>query len=273
MLKISILVDNHMRIDSYLKGEPGFSAWIECGGRRLLLDTGYSDVAVRNAPLMGIDLCAMDALIYSHGHNDHTWGTHAITMLFDRRYMKRRPELVAHPRVFENKRAGGLVIGTMMTAERLENYFSLRLSADPLELAEGLWWLGEIPASVTPRRRLGETFRDGGWEGDLCFDDSALAWRGPRGIVIITGCSHSGICNIVSRAKSVTGEERVEDIIGGFHLLNRPASEMEEIGAKLREAGVRRMHPCHCTDFSARAALAGSFDVLETGVGDVLEYE
>ena len=273
MLKITILVDNHTNIDSYLYGEPGFSAWIECGGRRLLFDTGYSDVVVKNAALMGIDLCAADTLIYSHGHNDHTWGTHAITALFSRHGVQRRPELIAHPLVFENKRADGLVIGTMMTEKRLENFFSLRLSAEPLELSDGFWWLGEIPAAITPRRAVGEVEHDGRWEKDFCLDDSAVVWHGKDGLVIVTGCSHSGICNIVDYAKKVTGEERVQDIVGGFHLLRKETSELESIAVYMKTAGVTLLHPCHCTDFAARAVLAASLHVEEAGAGTVLSYE
>ncbi|MCP6429124.1 MBL fold metallo-hydrolase, partial [Klebsiella pneumoniae] len=67
---------------------------------------------------------------------------------------------------------------------------------------------------------IGETLKEGLWQEDFVLDDSALVYMSERGLVIITGCSHSGICNIIEYAKKVCNEDRICDIIGGFHLLN-----------------------------------------------------
>lgn len=73
-MKLTVLVDNNTYIDQYYLGEPGVSYFIEDCGIRILFDTGYSDVYVRNAKKMGIDLSELDAVVLSHGHNDHTGG-------------------------------------------------------------------------------------------------------------------------------------------------------------------------------------------------------
>jgi 7,8-dihydropterin-6-yl-methyl-4-(beta-D-ribofuranosyl)aminobenzene 5'-phosphate synthase len=72
---------------------------------------------------------------------------------------------------------------------------------------------------------LGKTVISGDLTDDCTWDDSALAYKFPEGLVIITGCSHSGICNIVRQAQIICNEERIIDIVGGFHLLN-PAPEL-----------------------------------------------
>jgi len=74
VLKITILTENMTRIDAYYLGEPGVSYLIECDGNKYLFDTGYSDVFARNARKMGTRLNEIDAIILSHGHNDHTGG-------------------------------------------------------------------------------------------------------------------------------------------------------------------------------------------------------
>ena len=273
MLKVTILVDNSADNDKYVYAEPGFSAWIECGGEKILFDTGYSDVLVKNAQMLGIDLCSMNRLVYSHGHYDHTWGTHALLTHFMHRAFTRSPALTAHPLVFENKRHKDTVIGAVITEERLRNYFDVTLSAEPAEIAKDLWWLGEIPASVTTRVSLGERENGGKWEDDFCFDDSALAWRGRDGVVIITGCSHSGICNIAAHAKKVTGCERIADIIGGFHLLHDKSAEVEKVSSLLRDAGVSRIHPCHCTGQNSVIALSRNIEVVETRAGYTFCFE
>ena len=73
-MKLKVLTDNYTYIDQYYLGEPGLSIYIEADGRRFLLDTGYSDVFLRNAVKMQINLKALDGIIFSHGHNDHTAG-------------------------------------------------------------------------------------------------------------------------------------------------------------------------------------------------------
>lgn len=273
MLELTILVENSTKIDLYLAGEPGLSVWLECCGRKILFDTGYSGLFLQNAAQLGVDVSQMDMLVYSHGHNDHTWGTHALVEYLDKKNAARAPALLAHPRVFENKRAQGHLIGAVMREEALSAFFDVVLSAEPLEIEPELWWLGEIPASVTPRRASGTICGASDVTPDLCVDDSALAYRGRDGLVIITGCSHSGICNIVAHAKSVTGETRVADIIGGFHLLDASAEELQEVTAYLSAAGVSTMHPCHCTDFKAKMALAAAFDVREAYTGLRLKYK
>lgn len=101
------------------------------------------------------------------------------------------------------------------------------------------------------------------------LDDSALAYKSSNGLVIITGCSHSGICNIVETAKRVCGEERVVDIIGGLHLLN---PSKEQLDSTLQYLG-QEMHPCHCTSLNSKMALSKSARISEVGVGLRLEYK
>ena len=73
-MKLTILTDNTTRIDEYYLGEPGVSYYIEDGERKILFDTGYSDVYLQNAKKLGIDLKQVDTVVLSHGHNDHTRG-------------------------------------------------------------------------------------------------------------------------------------------------------------------------------------------------------
>lgn len=273
MLSLTVLCDNSTIIDSYLLGEPGLSFWIECGDKQWLFDTGYSDVFIRNAGILNIDITKMDGLVYSHGHNDHTWGTHDLVRLFDRTGMKTKPSLIAHPLVFENKMHGDNVIGTMMKADALSCFFDVKLTSEPAELAEGLTWLGEIPEIITARKAVGNIVSSDGESEDFCMDDSALVYESKDGLVIITGCSHSGICNIAEHARNVTGEKRVADIVGGLHLLSCETSRLRETSDYLKSIGIREMHPCHCTDFAAKAALSQEFAIKECAVGVRLEYE
>jgi len=81
-MKLTVLVDNNTIIDRYFHGEPGVSYFIECDDRKYLFDTGYSDIFLRNATKMGINLLTLDAVVISHGHNDHTWGLGELVKLY-----------------------------------------------------------------------------------------------------------------------------------------------------------------------------------------------
>lgn len=279
-MRVRLLADNSTLIDHYYLAEPGFSALIEVEGGKVLFDLGYSDVFYKNALKMDQALLDLTHVVLSHGHLDHTWGLyHLIAALTEAQIEKRnfsRPELVAHPDVFLTKRSGGTLpeSGSLISEEKCSNHFRLVLSRKPLWLLENLVFLGEIPRrypfeSPEPGRRI---HREGFFEPDRMADDSALVWCGKEGLVVITGCSHSGICNIAAYAREVCGEERIQDIIGGFHLLRASEERMHALVTTLSSLGVTRMHPCHCTDFAARKRLSESFLVEDAGSGLVCEF-
>ena len=273
MLKIKVLVDNNTIIDKYLTGEPGFSLWIETGGRKILFDTGYSEIFMHNASMLGLNMENIDTVVISHGHSDHTWGLFHLISHYDIRGIKHRPELIAHPLMLDRKRSGGFDIGMILAREVLGEYFVTKFSAEPLRITDKLTWMGEIPRTVEESRAVGTRISGGKEEDDNCLDDSALVYEGSGGLVIITGCSHSGICNIIDYARRLTGEERVADVIGGFHMLNMSADRMNAVTERLRQNPPLLMHPCHCTDLKAKIALSQAVPIEEVGVGLELEYD
>ena len=93
---------------------------------------------------------------------------------------------------------------------------------------------------------------------DFLPDDSALVYNGREGLIIITGCSHAGICNIISQARKITGVDRVADIIGGLHLLEPPAEQLQATVDYLKKIKLSRLHACHCTDFNRQGGTVGS---------------
>lgn len=267
-MKLTVLTDNTTRIDAYYLGEPGACYLIETGDRKILFDTGYSDVYARNAAAMGVDLATVDTVVLSHGHNDHTGGLRYLPPSGMHRL------LYAHPDVFLPRRWEGESIGSPLDLQAAEAAFDLRLSRESAEVAPGLTFLGQVPrrtAHETPLA-IGEILRDGRWQPDYIEDDSALVYRGREGLTIITGCSHSGICNIVEQAKSICGDSRIAGIVGGFHLmkLSRRTAATASYLSALRPG---RLCPCHCTCFAARAAIHALTPVEEVCVGDVLEFE
>jgi len=273
LLKLRVLVDNNTLIDRYFTAEPGLSFWIESDGRRILFDTGYSDIFIKNAAIMGINVNDADMTVLSHGHNDHTWGLNHLVQHFDRTMKKDRPEMIAHPGAFKRKRCDKLEIGMILREDVIGEYFKVSKCIGPVRITEKLLWLGEIPRKTGEIKPVGKTLINDKWTDDCCLDDSALAYEAKNGLVIITGCSHSGICNMIDHAKKLTGIDRVVDVIGGFHLQNAGHDQMENTVRELKKIAPDLMHPCHCTDLEAKINLGASFKIEEVGTGFELNYE
>ena len=138
-MRLTVLTDNNTIIDQYYIGEPAVSYYIEDDETRILFDTGYSDVYVKNAEKLGIDLTLLDAVVLSHGHNDHTGGL----AYFPR--TSNHPKLIGHPLVLERKRVDQLAIGSPLCEEELAKHFEIQLSLNPVQVSPNLIFLGEIP--------------------------------------------------------------------------------------------------------------------------------
>jgi len=278
-MKLTILVDNNTLIDRYFLAEPGISLYIEQEGKRILLDAGYSDVSIKNAQKMNIDLRTLDYVVLSHGHLDHTWGLDPLVRLYTESNLEgiphTRPAVLAHPQAFFSKIMGdGNEIGSLISQDKLSKCFAIKLSKDPIWLTERVLFLGQIERKndFEGKKPLGSIMKPDGEEPDYLYDDTALVYKSPQGLVIITGCSHSGICNIVEQAKKLCKEERIIDIIGGLHLLDPSKEQLQGTLEYMKKLNPKQMHACHCTDLNSKIALSKIVNLKETGVGLVLEY-
>jgi 7,8-dihydropterin-6-yl-methyl-4-(beta-D-ribofuranosyl)aminobenzene 5'-phosphate synthase len=278
-MKLTVLVDNNTVVDRYFHGEPGVSYFIECDDGKYLFDTGYSDIFLRNATKLCINLLQLDAVIISHGHNDHTWGLGELVKLYSEAiyegYECKKPAVIAHPDAFLDKNVDGLDVGSMLSVNQLKKIFSVSLEKEPVWLSAKLVFLGEIERnnSFEARTPIGKTLRNGIWEDDFVLDDSAMAYMSENGLVIITGCSHAGICNIIEYAKKVCNENRVVDVIGGFHLLDPSQDKLNSTIEYLEKCQPHALHAAHCTDLHSKISLAKVINVEEVGVGLVWEYK
>ena len=279
-MKLTILVDNNTLIDRYFYAEPGVSYFVEDEGKRILFDVGYSDVFIRNAQKMNINLLDMDFVVLSHGHLDHTWGLDPLIRLYTEAKIEeidhKKPTLIAHPLTLLTKTLNGLEeIGSTLSEEKLSQHFQVKLSKEPVWLTERLVFLGEIERKndFEAKKPIGKVVTDDLEEDDYLVDDSVLVYKSSRGLVIITGCSHAGICNIVEYAQEIYEDDRVIDIVGGLHLLNPPEEQLQGTLDYMKALQPTEVHACHCTDLNSKIALSKVVNLKEVGVGLTLEYE
>ncbi len=273
-MKLTVLVDDNMSDCRRLLAEHGLCFYIEDDGKKILFDTGYSDVFIKNAISLGINLLDLDYIALSHGHYDHTWGlTHYMVLYMsalEQKQKVKKPTIITHPDTFLEKYEEGFgEIGCMLTAEKLRKVFEIKLTKAPMKLTDNLIFLGEIPRlnnfeANTPMEKV---LRSDKWENDYIIEDSALTYKSESGLSVITGCSHSGICNIIEHAKNICVNNNIDTVIGGFHLIDTPKDKMDKIIKYLKVQKIDNLYPCHCTDFSAMTELARELGVKDIGVG------
>lgn len=181
-MTISILTDNHP--GARIQAEHGLSYLIEYDGKRILFDTGQSDMFLRNAGKMNIDILGIELIILSHGHFDHGNGLEYLP----------GGKLICHPGCFVNRyrKADHSYIGLKNTKDEIAGNFILHTSTEPYEITEKIIFLGEIPRlSDFELRTTSFVFDDG--SPDFVMDDSAIAMLTDKGLFIVTGCGHAGI--------------------------------------------------------------------------------
>lgn len=274
-MKLTVLVDNNSLIDKYLLAEPAVSYLLETGDKKILFDCGYSDVFLRNAKELGEDLLDLDVIVLSHGHDDHVGGLQYLLQCYDQNPPRKRPQIVAHPLCFERKVKGELNIGFTLVQADVQRHCDLNFSTSPLWLGADIVFLGEIERVNTfeNQESIGQRQHKGTMVADFVPDDSALVYRAEDGLVIITGCSHAGICNIITQAKKVCGQEEIVDVIGGFHLLSPPLNQAQGTLNYFEQLGVPTIHPCHCTNLAHKILLSQNHVIGEVGSGLVMNYE
>ena len=263
---ITILCENTASAMMGITGEHGFSALVEKNGRKLLLDTGQGLTLQNNARVLGVDLSTIDKVAISHGHMDHTGG---LSLLF---FPKRNVEVVAHPDIFIPKYAGRMqghipahfFIGIKDDRHFLEDNRGLKFSlkAEYEEIEPGIFFSGEV-ARVTdfekPDAHL-EVKQEDGFVQDPLRDDASLLIETNAGPVILTGCAHAGIVNVMEHFKAKSGHDTFHAVIGGTHLgfLNSK-EQLEQTMDAFDRFKVQKIAVSHCTGNVAAAACYNRF--------------
>jgi len=259
-MTISILTDNLP--GRHTEAEHGLSFLVEHDGRKVLFDTGQSDLFLRNAAAMGIDLDHLDSVVLSHGHFDHGGGL---------RYLE-SGDLICHPGCFVKRyrKQDHSYIGLKHSAEEMAAKYRLIRTSEPLAISDRMLFLGEIPRETGFEFTKTDFMLEHG-EDDFVKDDSALAMITDQGLFVITGCGHAGIVNTLEHARKVTGIPEIFGIMGGFHLKHDDLQTKETI-RYLRHHQVPHILPSHCTAGPALDLFYASFGRRPVHTGDQLTF-
>jgi len=245
-------------------GEHGFSAFIETDGGNYLFDTGGGRTVVENSLTFNKDLRTVKSIFLSHGHNDHTGGLPHVLNL------KGSVDVHAHPDVFadrmavrkqkdgEVRRFAGMIYKRSYL-EFLGAHFVL--NADFYEAGKGVFLTGEVPRKTAFEKPDPKLFREiqGKVVQDTLADDQSLILDTEKGLILIFGCAHSGMINIMNHVIQKTGKDHFYAVLGGTHLDFLTPEQLEESIRFLREMSVDQIGVSHCTGLRAAFRLQQEF--------------
>jgi 7,8-dihydropterin-6-yl-methyl-4-(beta-D-ribofuranosyl)aminobenzene 5'-phosphate synthase len=235
-MTISIIYEN-TQYDKTCKPGWGFSSLIEIRDKNVLFDTGAEGrILLHNMGKMKIDPQVIDGIFLSHEHWDHTGG------LYD--LLKR------------NKKAGLYLLKS----------FSKDF-IDELELS------GRKIVQIDSSAKIFEDVYSTGPLGEK-IEEQSLVISSEKGLVVISGCAHPNVAKIAEKAQEIL-DQNIYILMGGFHLLEKKDSEIKSVIRQIRDLGVKKVGPCHCTGYAAIDLFKREYkkDFIEIGAGRVISFE
>ncbi len=256
-LKITVLAENSVVVPFNVIGEHGFSVYIEYGSLRFLFDTGQGKALLNNAIALGKDLSRVEFLYLSHGHYDHTGG------MVDLLKTKSPLSVYAHPNIFAERYwvKGGLkkYIGIPFSQAYLESLGArFVFHKEFTEISDGVFSSGVV-ARKTPFEKIDKEMKVRTQEGefiqDQLWDDYSLALKTSKGLVVILGCAHAGIVNILNHFTEKMKEDKIYAVVGGTHLAFADDEQIEKTLEVLERYGIEKLGVSHCTGLEVSAKL------------------
>ncbi len=234
-ISIITIYDNY-QVNTHLKTGWGFSCLVKTKDKNILFDTGAdSPTLLSNMEKLNINPKEIDLIVLSHIHGDHVGGLEGFLQ-------KNRNVKVYIPASFPNS-----------MREEIKSHEAEYIDVSEFsEISEGIYSTGEL----------------GTW-----IKEQSLIVNTEKGLILITGCAHPGVVNIVDKVKEMFPEKNVFLVLGGFHLSGTSDSELKGIIKDFRKLGVQKAAPCHCSGDRCRELFKEEYkeDFIENGVGKIIE--
>jgi 7,8-dihydropterin-6-yl-methyl-4-(beta-D-ribofuranosyl)aminobenzene 5'-phosphate synthase len=235
-VELKIVYDNNA-FDPELKTAYGFACYVDTGEAKILFDTGGDPkILLANMDRLGTTVGDIETIVLSHIHGDHVGGLTGI--------------------LNENSRVDIYVPASFPDdfKSRAKAYGSNLIEVHgALKIYEGVLTTGELGSTII---------------------EQSLLVNSERGLVVVTGCAHLGIANIVETAIQLT-KRNVYFVVGGFHLSGATKEEILSVVERLRSLGVSNVAPCHCSGDPARRIFKDSFGAgyIDAGAGTIIRLE
>lgn len=233
LVRITVVYDNNP-YDPRLKTGWGFACLVQTGETSILFDTGGDGATLlSNMATLGIEPESIEAVVLSHFHGDHTGGVNSLLATGVR-------PMTYVPRSFP--------AGFKSQVQAITDLTEIDQGA---QIADGVYTTGEMGSGII---------------------EQALVVNTSKGLVVVTGCAHPGVAEMVRKAKEIGGDE-VYLVLGGFHLGGASEGRIREIISDFQQLGVQKVAPCHCTGDKAIRLFREAYgeDFIQNGVGQVVK--
>ena len=230
----------------------------------ILFDTGCSsDGVIENAKRLGLKLSEIECIVLSHGHFDHFGGLVSVLKIVDKENMP----IIVHEDMYKTRGTASQdkirVYPTFPTKEELKTAQLITTKEPQLFLNDLLLVTGEIPRETTFEKGFlqHKTLQGQLWKPDpLILDDRAIAIRvRGKGLVVVSGCAHSGIINSINYVQKITKLTDVQAVLGGFHLAGKEnEGRIESTMRELKRISPKLIAPSHCTGWRGIYAIANA---------------
>ena len=274
-LRITILCENSVVVPFGVVGEHGFAAFVETPNGNFLFDTGQGKGILQNALILGKDLRTIKYLYISHGHYDHTLGIPLVLQ------QKSPLDIYAHPDIFLDRYwvkgdNPPKFIGIPFKKGYLESLgANFKFIKDFTEIEKNIYSSGEIPMKTSFEKVDSDmkVMENGVFRQDNLKDDFSMAIDTSKGLVVLLGCAHAGMVNILDYFIEKTGKDKIYSVIGGTHLGFATEEQMENTLQVIQKYKIERLGVSHCTGLANSARL---FNILKkkfffASVGAVME--
>jgi len=259
-IRITVLVENSVRTRG-LKAEHGLAFFIESDGKRVLFDTGQTDLLLENAAALGCSMENLDAIVLSHGHDDHTGGLAAVHQKSSNARVFLHPAAI-EPKFSANAPGASRYIGMPEAGRQAVAAAgkNLVLTQARHEVIEGVFVTGEIARRTDFEDVGGRFFVDERCQQpDPLVHDQALYFPTAAGVVVLLGCAHAGVVNTLLHIEQLTGGQPFRAVLGGMHLLNATPARLAATVEALHTRKVPLLAPAHCSGAEAGARLWENF--------------
>lgn len=248
-IKITTIIENEKKENSNLENEFGLSLYIEDEEIKLLLDTGKTGLFLKNADLLNINLKDLNHLVLSHSHFDHTGGVKALIENVTENF-----NLYINPNFFNKKYKTVDNIETFIGNDFDKNYLLnkdvniIELNKDTLKLSKRITLFTNFKnvTSFEPANSRYILKENNTNIIDPMEDEVVIGIDTSKGYLIICGCSHIGIANIVEKIKKET-HKKIYGIIGGLHLSRASQERIDKTIEYIKENNIEFLGTSHCT--------------------------
>ena len=246
-----------------LKGEWGISLYIEYGDKKILLDTGGSELFIKNYEKLGIDIGDVDYGVLSHAHCDHANG---IPAFFEHN---------SKAKFYVNENTAPDCYGKLLFVtfycgipKTMMNDYADRIvkTSGIYEITDGVYIVGHKSGGYSEIGKKGHMLRKsaGSWKIDDLSHEQSLVIESEKGLLIFNSCSHAGPENIITEVREAFPDKHIYGYFGGLHLWNRSEREIRTIAQEFKDAKIEYIATGHCTKNRA-------YGILKEELGDKIE--